>query len=299
MSTENAMVIRGLEKKFPSFKLGPLDLTVPKGAIYGLLGPNGAGKTTTIDIIMGMGMKDTGSIEVFGLDHIRDEVAVKKQIGYVGPDLSFNAWGRVNRCISFIRTFYPDWDNAYCADLLKRLRIGERDQISTLSFGSRTKLALVIALSHHPDLLLLDEPLAGLDALSKQEVFAELLRVVQDDDRTVVISSHDLHDLERLTDHIGIINEGRLLLEGPTSDLIPRFMLVDCILPEKCQPQSLEGIRVLKQDATRWQLLADMRCDPLQLLQSKGAEDIVTTAVTLEDIFLALIRSADHVANRS
>jgi ABC-type Mn2+/Zn2+ transport system ATPase subunit len=108
-----------------------------------------------------------------------------------------------------------DWDDAYCTDLLKRLRIGERDRISTLSFGSRTKLALVIALSHHPDLLLLDEPLAGLDALSKQEVFAELLRVVQDDDRTVIISSHDLHDLERLTDHIGIINEWPVAVGRP------------------------------------------------------------------------------------
>jgi len=274
-------------------------LTVPKGAIYGLLGPNGAGKTTTIDIIMGMGMKDAGSIKVFGLDHIRDEVAVKKQIGYVGPDLSFNAWGRVNRCISFIRTFYPDWDDAYCTDLLKRLRIGERDRISTLSFGSRTKLALVIALSHHPDLLLLDEPLAGLDALSKQEVFAELLRVVQDDDRTVIISSHDLHDLERLTDHIGIINEGWLLLEGPTAELVSRFVLVDCILPEKCQPESLKGIRVLKQDATRWQLLADMDNAPLQQLQTNGAKDVITTAMTLEDIFLGLIRSTDHVATCS
>jgi len=299
MATANAMEIRGLEKKFPSFKMGPLDLTVPRGAIYGLLGPNGAGKTTTIDIIMGMGMKDAGSIEVFGLDHVRDEVAVKKQIGYVGPDLSFNAWGRVNRCISFMRTFYPDWDDAYCADLLKRLRIGERDRISTLSFGSRSKLALVIALSHHPDLLLLDEPLAGLDALSKQEVYTELLHVVQDDDRTVVVSSHDLHNLERLPDHIGIINEGRLLMEGPTAELVSRFALMDCILPENCQPELLEGIRVLRQETTRWRLLADLSCDPLQLLQSKGAEDVVTTAMTLEDIFLALIRSADHVANCS
>lgn len=299
MAKANVMEIRGLEKKFPSFKLGPLDLTVPRGAIYGLLGPNGAGKTTTIDIIMGMGMKDAGSIEVFGLDPIRDEVAVKKQIGYVGPDLSFNAWGRVNRCISFIRTFYPDWDDAYCADLLKRLRIGERDRISTLSFGSRTKLALVIALSHHPDLLLLDEPLAGLDALSKQEVFAELLRVVQDDDRTVVISSHDLHDLERLTDHIGIINDGRLLMEGPTTELVARFVLVDCILPANCQSESLDGVRILQQETTRWRLLADLNHDPLQSLQAAGAEDIVTTSMTLEDIFLALIRSADHVATCS
>jgi len=297
--TNDAVTIRGLKKKFSSFQLGPLDLTVPKGAIYGLIGPNGAGKTTTIDLVMGMGRKDTGSIEVFGLDHIRDEVTVKKQIGYVGPDLSFNAWGRVNRLLSFVRSFYADWDDAYCTDLLHRLNIGRHDRISTLSFGARTKLALVIALTHRPALLLLDEPLAGLDVVSKQEVFAELLRAVQDDNRTVVISSHDLHDLERLTDHIGIINNGLLLMEGPTADLVARFNVIDCTLPETCAPETLAGIRVLQREDARWRLLADLHTNALQVLESASAKDMVTTPVDLEDLFLALIRSSDHVAHRS
>ena len=94
---DTALKIRGLEKSFRSFKLGPLDLTVPTGAIYGLIGPNGAGKTTTIDLVMGMGEKDAGAVEVFGLNHIKDEVAVKSRVGYVSPDLVFNAWGRVDR----------------------------------------------------------------------------------------------------------------------------------------------------------------------------------------------------------
>ena len=299
MMTNNALTIRGLEKRFSSFRLGPLDLTVSKGAIYGLIGPNGAGKTTTLDLIMGMGQKDAGSIEIFSMDHIRDEVAIKKQIGYVGPDLSFSAWGRVNRLINFVRSFYKDWDDAYCADLLNRLNIGLHDRISTLSFGSKTKLALVIALAHRPALLLLDEPLAGLDVISKQEVFTELLNTVQDDNRTVVISSHDLHDLERLTDHIGIINNGLLLMEGPTAELVARFVLVDCTLPGTCSPEKLAGIRTLHREDGRWRLLADLHDDALQLLQSAGAADMVTTPITLEDLFLALIRSSNHVANRS
>src|SRR5258705_11010633 len=91
----NAIEIRGLEKVFPTFALGPLDLSVPAGAIYGFIGPNGAGKTTTIDLIFGMGAKDAGSIAVLGLDHVRDEVAMKRQVAYVSPELMFQPWGRV------------------------------------------------------------------------------------------------------------------------------------------------------------------------------------------------------------
>ncbi len=221
-----AIEIRGLEKRFPNFHLGPLNLTVPQGAMYGYIGPNGSGKTTTIDLIMGMGAKDAGRITVFGLDHITDEVAVKKQVGYVSPDLSFNAWGRVDRLINFYRSFYEDWDDDYCAALLIRLKIGWKDRIRTLSFGTRIKLGLVLALSHRPALLLLDEPLAGLDAVSKQEIFTELLSAVQDEERTVFISSHNLDDIERFTDHVGILKEGKLLLEGPTPELVESFRMI-------------------------------------------------------------------------
>ena len=139
---EFALKIRGLEKNYGAFNLGPLELSVPRGAIYGFVGSNGAGKTTTMDLIMGMGRKDAGSIEVFGLDHIKDEAEMKKKIGYVNPQFVFDAWGRVDKLIRFISDFYDDWDDDYCAGLLERLSIGRKDAIRTLSFGSRTKLAL-------------------------------------------------------------------------------------------------------------------------------------------------------------
>src|SRR5678816_2932421 len=107
-----ALEIRGLRKSFKRFSLGPLDLTVPTGAIYGFVGPNGAGKSTTIDLIFGMGSKDAGSIRVLGLDHLRDEVAMKRQVGYVSPDLDFRQWRNVGRAVRFVRGFYPTWDQA-------------------------------------------------------------------------------------------------------------------------------------------------------------------------------------------
>ena len=287
---DEAIVIRGLEKSFSRFKLGPLDLTVPKGAIYGLIGPNGAGKTTTIDLIMGMGRKDAGTIEVFGLDHVEEEVAVKKQIGYVSPDLVFNAWGKVKRLLGFIRSFYDDWDDAYCIELMQRLKISPSDAISTLSFGARTKLGLIVALSHRPALLLLDEPLAGLDAVSKQEVFTELLDAVQDENRTVLISSHDLHDLERFSDHIGMINNGKLLLEGPTSDLVERFRMVDCTVSDGQDLTRLPGVYPQKREGNRCRILVDISNDRLQQLRSLGFTDIVASPVTLEEILVGLVK---------
>ena len=101
-----------------------MDLTVPRGAIYGLIGPNGAGKTTAIDMIFGLGRNDAGTIRVLGLDHRADEVAFKQRAAYVGPDLNFQFWGRVGKAIRFVRGFYPGWDDAYCAELMRVFQLG-------------------------------------------------------------------------------------------------------------------------------------------------------------------------------
>jgi len=185
---DNAIEIRGLIKNYPAFKLGPLDLTVPRGAIYGLIGPNGAGKTTAIDLIFGMGRNDAGEIRVLGLDHQRDGVELKRRAAYVSPDLNFAVWGQVGKAIRFVRGFYPNWDDAYCAALMKEFHLSAADKIATLSFGAKTKLSLLLALSRRPELLILDEPTTGLDAVSKQQVFAELLKAVEEGERTVLIS---------------------------------------------------------------------------------------------------------------
>jgi ABC-2 type transport system ATP-binding protein len=290
MSTE-AIKIRGLTKSFPGFELGPLDLTVPTGAIYGLVGPNGAGKSTTIDLLMGMGAPASGTMEVFGLDHRRDEVAVKAKIGYVSPELVFNAWRKIGPLIQFIRAFYPDWDDVYCAALMQRLKLDTDDRIATLSFGARTKLALLLALSHRPALLLLDEPMSGLDTTSKQMIYKEFLDVVQDEARTVLISSHDLHDLERFADHIGILNKGKLLLEGPTDTLVNRFVTVDATTNGQNISSRKKGVYRPERAGHRTRMLVDTEVLPLAELGDLGITDIVTAPVTLEELFVGLVDS--------
>jgi ABC-2 type transport system ATP-binding protein len=294
--SEPAILIRGLQKSFRRFKLGPLDLTVPKGAIYGLIGPNGAGKTTTIELMLGMGRNDAGTIHILGLDHVRDEAALKARVGYVSPDLNYQPWRTVGQVIRFHRGFYPDWDDEYCRSLLDSLQVGPDWRTAHLSFGTRIKLGLIVALSHRPSLLLLDEPTVGLDVISKQQIFAELLAAVQSEERTVLIASHNLGDVERFTDHVGIIVNGTLLLQGATADLVSRYRLIDFLASDPFTPAGIAGMFVQERAGGRWRVLMDIEGSALEQVKARGASEIGASPVTLEDLFIGLVKGRSDVA---
>ena len=293
MNSNNAIEIRGLVKKYPLFQLGPLDLTAPRGAIYGLIGPNGAGKTTVIDLIFGMGRNDAGQIRVLGFDHQTDAVPLKRRAAYVSPELNFHAWGRVGKAIRFVRGFYPEWDDAYCGALMKTFHLSDSDKIATLSFGAKIKLSLLLALARRPEILILDEPTTGLDAVSKQQVFGELLKAVDDGERTVLISSHGLSDIERFADHVGILKDGRLLLEGRMDEVVDRYRFAEFFSGHGTTFQSREGLIILKQTENRWQALLDQKSGAREWLQTRGAEQISLTSLTLEDLFVALFKEEE------
>jgi ABC-2 type transport system ATP-binding protein len=291
----NAIEIRGLVKRYPAFTLGPVDLTVPLGAIYGLIGPNGAGKTTAIDMIFGMGRNDAGTIRVLGFDHRGEEVALKQHAAYVSPDLNFQIWGRVGKAIRFVRGFYPGWDDAYCAELMQTFHLEAQDRIVTLSFGAKTKLSLLLALSRRPDLLILDEPTTGLDAVSKQQVFSELLKAVASGERTVLISSHGLTDIERFADHIGLIKHGSLLLEGRTDEIVDRFRVAEFFTRNGATlpAPTPAGLTILKWEENRWQALLDQNSGAQAWLETQGAQNLTLTRLTLEDLFVALVKEKE------
>lgn len=285
-----AIEITALEKHFPRFALGPLDLTIPSGTIYGLIGPNGAGKTTVIDQIFGMGSPDAGRIRVCGLDHEKDEVGVKSRAAYVGPDLNFALWGTIAKAIRFIRGFRPTWDDAYAGHLMQRLDLSSSDRIQTLSFGGRMKLALLLALAWRPQVLVLDEPTTGLDAHSKQALFSELLTIVKDEARTVLISSHQISDLERYADYIGILHRGRLLTEGATGDLVESHLQVEFQTDHPDRFQRLPGLTLVDQQDSRLRGVLDTMVTPTAELATRGAKDLHTLPLTLEELFLALTK---------
>jgi ABC-2 type transport system ATP-binding protein len=288
-----AVEFRGVTKQFAKFKLGPLNLNVPRGAIYGLIGPNGAGKTTALELIFGMGANDTGAINVLGLDHRRDEVELKRRVGYVSPDLNFQVWGNIGRTIRFVRGFYPGWDENYCRTLLKAFNLGESDKILTLSFGARTKLALLLALARRPEVLILDEPITGLDAISKQQVFEELLKTVEHGERTVLISSHGLTDIERFADHIGMLKEGKLLLEGRTDEIVGRFCMGDFFADESAGICERDGLTIVKRKENRWRVLLDRQSGAGDWLKTNGVRELSLTPVTLEEMFVALMKNGE------
>jgi ABC-2 type transport system ATP-binding protein len=207
----------------------------------------------------------------------------------VSPDLNYAPWGKVSRVIQFVKGFYPTWDDQN-SQLLRSLNVNPTDKILAMSFGSRVKLSLILALAWRPKFLILDEPTVGLDAISKQEIFRELLAAVGDGDRSVLISSHGLTDIERFADHIGMIKNGRMLFEGSTADVIERYRMVDFVVDRGDVIAHRAGVFVQQQTQNRWRALVDITHTPIEWLQREGAASISATPVTLEELFVAVGR---------
>jgi ABC-2 type transport system ATP-binding protein len=286
--TEPAIVMTGVTARRGAFQLGPLDWTVPRGSVVAFIGPNGAGKTTTLDLLMGLGRPDAGGIEMTGLRQPFDEVAVKAKVAYVNPDLNYMAWGKVGRAIDFISGFYPDWSSARCKRLLADFDLDRGQRIGALSFGARIKLSLVMALSRDAEILLLDEPTVGLDVTARLKLFSEILEFMQREGRTVVISSHQLTDLERLADHVAILDGGRLLTMGRMDELVDRYVQIDARLTAGALP-AMDGVRLMARDADRVRLLFDRTLADEDDLSRGGLEILARTPLTLEDLFVALV----------
>lgn len=236
--------------------------------------------------MFGMGFRDSDNIRILGLDHELDEVAVKQQTAYMSPELDYQPWGKVRHAIRFVRGFYDNWDQAYCDDLLARFKIEPTAKIASLSFGNKVKFSLVLALARRPKVIVLDEPTVGIDALSKRELFGQLLSLMSDGEHTVLISSHGLADLERFADHIGVINEGRMILEGRIDKILESWRHVDFNLAGEPPP----SLRIVDRDGHRLRALTNSASQYQQLLLSRGADHISVQPVTLEELLVGLVK---------
>jgi ABC-2 type transport system ATP-binding protein len=290
----SAIEFQDVQKSFGlAFSLGPLTLSVPRGSIYALIGPNGAGKSTALNMLMGMGEPALGSIRVLDRDMREDEVEIKRRTAYVSPDMDYRAWGTVGRAVDFVRGFYPDWNAPRCEELQFTFGVHRDTRVDALSFGARMKLALVLALSRDAELLVLDEPTLGLDAIARRQLFAELLKFMAADCRTILISSHQLTDLERFADHAAIMNRGRLLTSGRMDQLVERFRQFD-VRVARDVPLDTPGVSVIDLQGDRVRLLIDRDATSSDALEALGVEVLAEIPLTLEDLFLALIKSADR-----
>ena len=207
--------------------LHDLDLAVPAGSVFALLGPNGAGKTTTLKVLMNLLPPTAGSARVLGVDSRKLGEREFAQIGYVSENQELPLWMTVRQFLDYCRPFYPTWDRALEKTLLAQFALPEARKLSQLSRGMTMKAALLSSLAYRPKLLVLDEPFSGLDPLVRDEFIRGVLEVSALGEWTVLVSSHDIEEVERLADHVAMLDGGRLRLMETTEALQGRFRRVE------------------------------------------------------------------------
>lgn len=213
-----AIEIKDLVKQFDNFKLGPINLTIPKGTIVGYIGQNGAGKSTTIKLLLGLLNKDSGEIKI--LDEINpNSVALKDKLGIVFDDLLVPEEMTLIDVEKFCSRVYSKWNKNSFYRFKEKFNLPEKKIIKNYSRGMKMKLSMAVALSHNAELLILDEATSGLDPIVREEILDLLLDFMQDENHTILISSHILSDLEKVADYIAFINDGKILFMETKDEL--------------------------------------------------------------------------------
>jgi ABC-2 type transport system ATP-binding protein len=206
-----------------------LTLQVPTGSVFALLGPNGAGKTTTLKLLMNLLRPTSGTATVLGTDTRRLEARQFERIGYVSENQRLPDWLTPRELFDYCRPLYPTWDDELRRRLESDLALGSNARLRTLSRGTRMKASLLASLAYRPELIVLDEPFTGLDPVVRDELIRGLLEVSADRPPTILISSHDIDEVERLADWVGFLRDGRFQFAEPVASLLGRFRLVEVV----------------------------------------------------------------------
>ncbi len=222
-NSENILELQSVQKRYKGFVLDGVSLALPQGYILGLIGPNGAGKTTTIKILMNMVKRDRGKVQVFGLDPRRNAKQIKNKVGYLGEEQHFYGNKTVAWTGKFVSNFYKEWDTNMFQSLLTRFQISRTKKTRELSKGMKVRFSLVLALSHHPELLILDEPTAGLDPVIRREVLELLQKKSKTEGKSVIISSHITDDIMRTADLVAFLIEGKIVLTSEKDELLSNW----------------------------------------------------------------------------
>ena len=208
--SNNILEINNLSKKYQDFSLANVSCSIEKGTVMGLIGQNGAGKTTIIKLIMNMFDRNGGTVTVCGKDNIEDEITVKNKIGYVADESYFFVNTTAKKIAKVCSAAYDSWDSEKFSKLLKKWNIDEKKKVFSLSKGTQTKLMLAVALCHNAELLILDEPTAGLDPVARIEILDMLREFVADGEHSVLFSTHITGDLDKIADVITLVFDGKI-----------------------------------------------------------------------------------------
>lgn len=285
MSTTAHLRMRGVSKAYRFFQLQGISFDLEPGEVLGLVGPNGAGKSTTLRMAMGMLAPDAGEIRVLGHPMPSAQAEAKRDIGYVSADMRLVPNATIAWHMAFVSSAYPGWDADYAATLLRRFNLHPQQATRTLSHGEQVKAAMLLALARRPRLLVLDEPGNGLDPVARQELLTEFMDVLRDDSRSILFSSHNTVDVERISDRIAFMDRGRLLECSDKEAFLERWRRIEVQLEPGATLPPLPHI-VAESGEGRFRTLTTNRFDEAQLAQLGDAARGVQR-MSLEEIFVA------------
>lgn len=251
---KNALTVSGLTKKYKEFSLSDISFEVPRGTIVGLIGENGAGKSTTLNAILGVVHKDAGEISIMGnpIEELKPDM--KEKIGVVFDGTNFSEELTPKKLNKVLKGIYASWDEDFFVSLLKKLSLPLQKKIKSFSKGMKAKLSIAVAFAHHPKLLILDEATSGLDPIVRDDILDMFLDFVQDEENSILVSSHITTDLEKVADYIVFIHEGRLIFSKPKDELLESYGIVKCGATQFDALDKQDIIAYRKQDY-EWQVL--------------------------------------------
>ena len=282
-----AFEMSGVRKAFRFFTLDDVSLELEQGQIMGLVGPNGAGKSTTIRLLMGLLTPEAGEIRLLGHEMPREQAAAKADVGFVSDDMRLFQHATLAWHMDFVASIYPGWDAAYAATLLKRFNLHAGQTAKSLSSGEQIKALLLLALARRPRLLVLDEPTSGLDPVARHELLTEFMDVLRDDSRSILFSSHNTVDVERISDRITFIDRGRVVAASDKEDFLERWRSIRLRLPEGATLPTLPEVVRCEADGPFATLTTNHFSEAL-LARLGGAVQEVHR-MSLEEIFVATV----------
>ncbi len=287
-----AIQIENVSKRYEHFTLDSLNLELQTGRIMGFIGPNGAGKSSTLRILMGLVKPDAGRVEVLGHRIPEDETLAKADTGFASEDIRLYGHATLDWHMRFVRSVFPNWDEAYATDLLKKFDLIREQKIKGMSHGQRVKSQLLLVLARRPRLLLLDEPTTGLDPVARSEVLDELVEVLLDEERTVLFSSHNTNDVEQICDQITFIDRGKLVTTDDKESFIENWCRLRFEAPGDVDLRGLDSLVTSRQEGSVGNLVLNS-ADPgaEERIRSAGGEVIATERLNLEEIFVAAVKA--------
>ncbi|MBU3073647.1 ABC transporter ATP-binding protein [Clostridium estertheticum] len=223
---DNILEIKNLNKSYKDFTLDNLTFNVERGSIMGFIGPNGSGKSTTIKLIMNLIKKNSGDINIFGLDNIKHNKEIKQKIGFVYDENYFYEELNIIEMKNILRPFYKSWNDTLFEKYIKEFELPKKNKIKNLSKGMKMKFSLALALCHNAELIIMDEPTSGLDPVFRSELIDILYNVIQDENVSIFFSTHITTDLEKIADYITFINKGKLVFSRTKDEIIENYGMV-------------------------------------------------------------------------